>query len=610
LAATDSYWTYFLPFYGNVLSPGAVASGGMIVVFGGNDGTSSTSAVFGYSPTDGTQLLNSMSVARSELGYAPDRSGNAYALGGLGASGQPLSSAECYNQDSGTWAAIASLPRALYDFPAVSNGTNYIYAFGGFTGTAPGTETATVLRYAVSANRWVTMASMPIAVAGSAAALGADGNIYVVGGTSSGVTTNVVQVYNPTTNSWAISTPLPEGLSAAAMGVDSLGRLIVMGGLDTDGNDVSDVWCSQQLNVPDIAPGFVSYPGTAATYLAPYVSSINATGNPQPTYLVLSGPAGLEVSNYSGDITWTPQAGGIGTNSVTIRATNYAGYADWSFTITVARPPPVTPTNIQLVTATEYTLTFGWDPESPAFGPATYNIFIPHPWHSPKGSGGGVNYQLIGSTNATTITISNLTPNVAYGYSLNATAPGGTSGYAGISATTLGPQPPANLRVIGITSTSISLAWDPSPGPVPITRYEVLGWIGGLFPTIEYGSNFTATAATITGLTPGTYEEWSVRAYDAGGNVSGFAPGIYEVNPVPVAASLSSVAPLSSGGFQFTASEAGSVLQAVLVQATTNPADPNSWVQIGSLLPTANPFTFTDTNAAQYPMRFYRIVAP
>jgi hypothetical protein len=24
----------------------------------------------------------------------------------------------------------------------------------------------------------------------------------------------------------------------------------------------------------------------------------------------------------------------------------------------------------------------------------------------------------------------------------------------------------------------------------------------------------------------------------------------------------------------------------------------------------ANPFTFTDTNAAQYPARFYRIVAP
>jgi hypothetical protein len=29
-------------------------------------------------------------------------------------------------------------------------------------------------------------------------------------------------------------------------------------------------------------------------------------------------------------------------------------------------------------------------------------------------------------------------------------------------------------------------------------------------------------------------------------------------------------------------------------------------MQIGSVLPTANPFTFTDTNAALFPERFYR----
>jgi hypothetical protein len=51
-------------------------------------------------------------------------------------------------------------------------------------------------------------------------------------------------------------------------------------------------------------------------------------------------------------------------------------------------------------------------------------------------------------------------------------------------------------------------------------------------------------------------------------------------------------------------------LQTVLIQASTNPADPNSWLQIGSVLPSSNPFTFTDTNAWQYPMRFYRIAAP
>jgi len=380
--------------------------------------------------------------------------------------------------------------------------------------------------------------------------------------------------------------------------------------MDTNGNDVSDVWRSQQLGVPDSAPAFTQYPGTNGVYQKPYTSSILALGNPQPVYLVLSGPAGLQVDYYSGAITWTPQADQVGAIPVTIRATNEAGFADWSFTITVPTPPPTTPANIHLVSATEYSLTFGWDPESPVVGPVTFSIFIPHPWHSPRGSGGGVNYQLIGSTTSTNITISNLSPNVSYGYALNATAPGGKSGYASLSGTTLGPQPPPNLRVTGITSTSISLAWDPSPGPVPITRYEIWGWIGGMLPTIEYGSNFTSTTATITGLTPGTYEEWSVRAYDAGGNVSGLAAGVYADNPVPAAAQLSSATPSAGGGFQITASLGGTVLQTVVIQATTTPADPNSWVEIGSLLPTASPFTFTDTNAAQYPMRFYRILAP
>jgi hypothetical protein len=162
--------------------------------------------------------------------------------------------------------------------------------------------------------------------------------------------------------------------------------------------------------------------------------------------------------------------------------------------------------------------------------------------------------------------------------------------------------------VTGLTSTSVSLAWDASPGPMAILRYEVWGWIGGLFPTISYGTNFTTTTATITGLTPGTYEEWTVRAYDAAGYVSGTCPSVFAVNPVPAPARLSGGAPVA-GGFQFIVSEGGS-LQTVLLEATTNPAAPNAWVQIGSVLPTANPFSFTDTNAAQYPVRFYRVVAP
>ncbi|MDB6065557.1 MAG: hypothetical protein JWR26_1765 [Pedosphaera sp.] len=612
LAATNIYWTYLSELYSVNIAPGAVANGGMIILYGGSDGTNSMSTVIGYSPSgDASQTLHSMSVARSYLGYAPDRNGYAYALGGLDDSGQPLSSAERYNPDLDTWAAIAKLPTTLYNFPAVFNRTNYIYIFGGLTNTTSGTETAAVLRYSVSGNSWTSMAPMPVAVAGSAATLGPDGKIYVVGGTSGGVATSTVQVYNPAANSWVISTPLPEGLSLAAMGVDSLGRLIVMGGMDINGNDVGDVWRSQQLNVPDSAPSFVSYPSLAATYQVPYVSSINATGNPQPTYLVLSGPVGMQVDTYSGAITWTPPASQIGTNSVTIRATNYAGYIDWNFNITVPNPPPAILTNLTVVSVTENSVTLSWDPESPIVGPATYSVYLRHVLHDPKGSGATIWYTQIGSTTTLpSITIFGLTPGLTQTYYVVATAPGGTSGYAGITASTLRPQPPTNLRVTGLTSTSISLEWDPSPGPVPIARYEIWGWINNGITYTSYGTNFTGTTATITGLVPGSMHEWGVRAYDAQGYASGFDYGPTVSNPVPTPATLSTGVTMANGGFQFTASEGGFVLQTVLIQATANPADPNSWVQIGSLLPTANPFTFTDTNAAQFPNRFYRIVAP
>jgi len=442
---------------------------------------------------------------------------------------------------------------------------------------------------------------------------GADGKIYVVGGVSGGVTTNVVQVYNPGLNSWTLSTPLPEGLSAAAMGVDSLGRLMVMGGLDPNGNDVADVWRSQQLNAPDTAPVFTQFPGTTDTYLAAYSSTIAATGNPQPVYVLVSGPTNLTVDYFSGQISWTPQGlGQIGSIPVTIAATNYAGATNWAFNITVPNPRPTTPTNLYLLNATETSATLAWAPEDPVAGSVTYSVFIPHPYHSPKGSGGGVNYQLVGSTPTTNLTISGLTPNTSYTFDVNATGPGGTSGYAGIGLTTPGPQPPSNLRVTGITSTSISLAWDPSPGPVPIVRYEILGWIGGLFPTLSYGTNFTGAAATVTGLTPGTYEEWSIAGFDAEGIVSGFAPGIFVVNPAPTPAALSLPAAPSfnpaSGGFQFAVQL--NAVQTTYIQATTNLANPTAWVTIATNPPSSSVFNFTDPNAGVFPVRYYRVISP
>ena len=633
LVATNIYWTPLeQPFYGNI-APGAVASGGAIIVYGGNDGVSSVSTVVNYSPSDGSSTMASMSVPRSCLGYAPDHSGNAYAIGGLDDGGNPLASAERLNPHSGAagvWSPIASLPAARFDFPAVFDRTNYIYIFGGYTDAVSGVEVSSVLRYSVSKNTWTNLSAMPVATAGSAAALGPDGNIYVVGGLSGGVPTDTVQVYNPASDSWTLSTPLPEPLSGSALGADSLGRLVVMGGVDSYGYDTGDVWRSQQLNVPDSPPVFTQFPAaTNAVYLNPYLSSITATGSPPPTYSLVSGPAGMQVDNYSGAITWTPQGlDQIGAIPVTVQAANFVGSTNWTFTINVPNPPPTAVTNLTVVGVTESSVTLSWSPEDPVAGPVTYSVWLKHVLHSPKGSLATVTYSQIGSsTTNTTLTISGLAAGLSQGYYVLATGPGGVSGYAGIGAATLPAPPPANLRVTGLTSTTITLAWDAPTGGFPVVSYEVLGWYNGYAAQYPLAvPNINGTSVAITGLAPGTAMLWGVSARDTAGNVSAYdyLPSLV-INPVPVPPQISVVppnasaslvnnavvsTPASGGGFQISVSEGGSTLQTVLIQATTNPADPGSWEQIGSVLPTSNPFIFTDTNAPQNPMRFYRAAAP
>jgi hypothetical protein len=610
LIATNSAWSS-LPSISSVnLAPGAVGNGDTIIIYGGNNGSISTSAVINYSPSiDTVPALPPMSVARSYLGYAPDGNGSAYAIGGLDDTGQPRSSAERINLDSTSpnWTAIAGLPTALYNFPAVFDGNNQIYIFGGRTNTTSGTEIATVLAYSISANAWSTVVPMPRAVAGSTAALGADGKIYVVGGVSGGLRLNVVQVYTPGSNSWVISTPLPEALSASAMGVDSLGRLVVMGGQDTNGNDVTHVWRSQQLGVPDSLPVFTQYPGSNAAYHVAYVSSINATGNPQPTYLVWSGPAGLQVDTYSGAVTWTPQGPQIGANSVTIRATNYAGYADWTFSIAVAPPQVAVPSDLTVVSATDTSMTVSWAPQDPYVGPVSNVIY------SVTSSGGKDPipiYTAIGNSLSNSVTLTGLMVGHTYSLVVKAFAGGQSTAYSTrLAATTTGPQAPPNMRLTGLTSTTVSLAWDPSPGPAQSSNYSaVISYsIEQDYPVVPRVTGLTSTFGTVTGLTPNTSTYWMIQAFDAQGNGSPPSNFLLIGNPLPGAVTTSNPMLLGNGSFQFTASGAAS--RTAVVETRTNLAGSDAWVLLSSFMPSNNVFTFVDTNATG-PVRFYRVTEP
>jgi hypothetical protein len=617
LVVSNNNWSILqMSVYPAYAGPGVVDQGDFILLFGGFDGSNSVSTVIDYSPSDNPTNVASMSVARSYLGYAPDANQDAYAIGGLDVNGHPLSSVECFSQDNSSWSTKASMPVALYDFPAVFDHTNQIYVFGGYTNTTLGGEVATAFRYSVNGDNWTPIAPMPIATANSGATCGADGKIYVVGGVSGGVSIDTVQVYNPASNSWSISTPLPERLTAAAMGVDSDGRLLVAGGKDTNGNDVANVWRSQQLGIPDSPPVLTQFPATNGIYGGLYSSVIAATGNPQPTYSVVSGPAGLAVDLYSGAITWTPQGGDeIGNIPVTLQASNYAGSTNWTFNITVPPPPPVVPTNFIVASANDTSVTLSWAPEDPVVGPVLYKIY------RVTVAGKGYRYYTLYASNSLNSVTIGLPVGSAYTFVVTATAGSHSTGYSSeVVARTTSPQPPTNVHLTSLTSTSFSLAWGPAPGPgqnasfSAIASYSISQYVpvsGGytLIPKITAIPTNT-TSGTVTGLAPGSGAFWVVQAVDAQGYSSAATYQILGITtPVPSAAQMTVGAQASKGTFQFNATEGGTVLQTVLIQATTNPADPNSWQQIGSVFPSANPFTFTDTNAGQYPLRFYRIVA-
>ncbi len=605
------------------VAPGAAAStNGLFFVYGGtptNNARGASGATYSYNPVSpgpdpenpNINQVSPMLTARSDMAYAADAGGHAYAIGGLGRSTNALATVERYDPVADSWTTMASLPGGRYHFGAVFDSTNTIYTFGGRTNAMAGSETATVLAYSVSDNVWNSLSPMPVATAGSTAFKGPDGKYYVIGGTSGGLATNLVQVYDRGSDTWSLSTPLPVAVSAAGGGVDTLGRLVVMGGADNNNLDLNTTWVSQSFNQPDAAPVLTSSPRNSGNCLSTYTYTATASGSPQPVYRLLSGPDGMQIDYYAGTLSWTPQVGQFGSNFAIIQASNYAGAVAQSFSVNVRGPLLAPPANLAQTAASDTTVTFSWSPVVDPVGPVTYQLYLVTYIHDPKGSGGGYYYGLVtGNLITNSVTITGLTPGSGRSYAVTVSAGGVVSGYSatlGVSSTS--PQPPQNLRLTELTTTTTSLAWDPSPGAVPIVSYSVID--AGGAAAVTNAAGLTNTHLNLTGLTPGSYHLYEVFAFDA----EGYASSVFGVgattltvwNPLPTPAALTNVNFLGVGGIQFTVN-AGWV-RTTLVQATTNLADPASWLTIATN-PPASSVNWADTNAARFPARFYRVVSP
>lgn len=135
------------------------------------------------------------------------------------------------------------MPTGRSALAAATGADGRIYAIGGTKSTLDPPLDA-VEAYSPTSNTWTSVAPLPTPRYGLAVALGADGRIYAIGGCDNsvpGVALSTVEAYNPSTNAWtAVGSLLtPRCALAAVSGGD--GRIYAIGGAAGPGEKLNTV---------------------------------------------------------------------------------------------------------------------------------------------------------------------------------------------------------------------------------------------------------------------------------------------------------------------------------------------------------------------------------
>jgi chitinase len=75
------------------------------------------------------------------------------------------------------------------------------------------------------------------------------------------------------------------------------------------------------------------------------------------------------------------------------------------------------------------------------------------------------------------------------------------------------PTAPKNLKAVAVLENSVTLSWDPSTDNVGVTAYQI-------YKNNTYLNSAVSTNYSVTGLTPATTFQFTVKAKDARGNLS------------------------------------------------------------------------------------------
>jgi N-acetylneuraminic acid mutarotase len=294
---------------------------GTIYVMGGLYGAGYGSSEFdAYNPTTQTwtrlpDLPNFEGDLYTRQFYAQAATGSdgtIYAVGGF-----YTSEVDAYNPATQTWRQVASLPSSRYGGATTTGTDGTIYSLGGVD-TNTHAYSSEVDAYNPTTNSWTVLPPMPSARYGVGVTMGKDGTIYVIGGSpgpayAGGIGTDEVDAYNPMTRTWTVlGQRLPnlrEGI-AAATGAD--GTIYAMGG-DNFSGDTNEVDTylppGPGANTATVVDPPVSAAGTnfqtpGVTFANQSVATFTDPGGPEP------------VGDYSAVIYWADQSTPVSADSI------------------------------------------------------------------------------------------------------------------------------------------------------------------------------------------------------------------------------------------------------------------------------------------------------
>ncbi|MBM7117441.1 fibronectin type III domain-containing protein [Archangium primigenium] len=178
---------------------------------------------------------------------------------------------------------------------------------------------------------------------------------------------------------------------------------------------------------------------------------------------------------------------------------------------------PSAPSGVGASAKTSSSVTLTWTASTDNVGVTGYEVF----------SGGSA--AVASTTGATSVTVSGLSANTTYTFTVKARdAAGNRSTASSAFSTTTSPQStdtqaptaPSGLKSTGVTSSSVSLSWTASTDNVGVVRYEVFAG------TTTFVATSTTTSATVAGLQADTAYTFAVQAVDAAGNRSAMSGAV------------------------------------------------------------------------------------